>query len=111
MKLDNEIADAEDKAVLARTKEQMCEQFEEILLDELDVKSKDGKSSPIITTDERVPVLIRNVTTSTEIKPQLPSTDGYRNPPPVPNSLRNSFTERKAFTNTVYGDREDRYVI
>ena len=33
---------------------------------------------------------------------------GYRNPPPVSNSLRNSFTERKPFTNNVYGRREER---
>ena len=111
LKLDNEIAEAEDEADLARTKEQLFEQFEEILLDDLDVKSKVDKSPPIVTTDERVPDLTRNVKTSTEIKPQLPSTDGFRDPPPVPSSLRNPFTERKPFTNTMYGRREERHPV
>ena len=46
LKLDNEIAEAEDEVDLARTKEQLFEQFEEILLDDLDVKSKVDKSPP-----------------------------------------------------------------
>ena len=111
LKLDNEIAEAEDEVDLARTKEQLFEQFEEILLDDLDVKSKVDKSPPIVTTDERVPDLTRNVKASTEIKPQLPSTDGFRDPPPVPSSLRNPFTERKPFTNAMYGRRAERHPV
>ena len=111
MKIDNEIAEAEDEVDLARTKEQLFEQFEEILLDDLDVKSKVDKSPSIVTTDERVPDLTRNVKTSTEIKPQLPNTDGFRDPPPVPSSLRNSFTERKPFTNAMYGRRAERHPV
>ena len=111
LKLDNEIAEAEDEVDLARTKEQLFEQFEEILLDDLDVKSKVDKSPPIVTTDERVPDLTRNVKTSTEIKPQLPRTDGFRDSPPVPSSLRNPFTERKPFTNAMYGRRAERQPV
>ncbi|CAB4033586.1 Hypothetical predicted protein [Paramuricea clavata] len=108
LKLDNEIAEAEDEAALARTKEQLFEQFEETLLDDLDQKSKVDKSPPIV---ERVLDLTRNVKTSTEIKPHLPSTDGFRDPPTAPSSLRNPFTERKPFTNTMYGRKEERHPV
>ena len=75
------------------------------------MKSKVDKSPSIVTTDERVPDLTRNVKTSTEIKPQLPRTDGFRDPPPVPSSVRNPFTERKPFTNAMYGRRAERHPV
>ena len=53
--VDNEIAEAKDEADLAQTKEQLFEQLQEILLDDLDVKSKVGKLPPIVTAGERVP--------------------------------------------------------
>lgn len=77
LKLDNEIAEAEDEAELARTKEKLFEQFEEVILDDLDVKSKAGKLPPIVSIDEGTPEFARNVNISTEIKSHLPSSDGF----------------------------------
>jgi hypothetical protein len=111
LKLDNEFAEAEDEADLARTKEQLFEQFEEILLEVLDVKSKVDKSPPIVMSDEGVTDLKRNVKTSTALKPQLPSADGFRDPPPILSTLRNPLIKRKPFTNTMYGREEERHPV
>jgi hypothetical protein len=77
--------------------------LKKFLLDDLDMKSNVDKSQPIIMTDEGVANLKRNVKTSIAIKPQLPSADGFRDPPPILSSLRNPLIKRKPFTNTMYG--------
>ena len=107
LKLDNEIAEAEDEVELARIKENLFEQFEEVLLDDLDGKSKAGKLPPIISIDKGTPDFARNVKVSTETKSHLPTSDGFLNPPPVPSSIRNSFTEQRLFSNTMYGRKEE----